>query len=429
VPDNEKLVCQMPGYEATEKPLPVAGVRRPLQVLVIGAGVSGMSVARGLLRDGHDVTVFEQRSDNRAGGGAVTIWSNGESVLRQLGVDMDGAGQLLSAVRVVTATGRRLATLDVSAMVNRLGAPVRTVPRRLLLERLLTGFPADRLRCGFRAARIVTTSSGVRVEFEDGSSCAGDLVIGADGLHSMVRGILSAQPAEPTGWASWQGLITLPEVIDKHVAQIVIGENGNTGMWPAGDSKMQWWFDLPWTRDFVRPQAPLELLRSHFAGWSPRVDEVLAKLTEDDLTLSPFPHFRHPIPHAPAHGALTLLGDAAHTMPPTLAQGTNQALLDTMVLCKALTDFQKRANGSSADLSRALRWYEKTRRRRVRAVSRVASLQVAHGESVMRPAALISDRLHTRLLTTFLRWTSHPRMSAEVDRALATKICVQSCRW
>jgi FAD-dependent urate hydroxylase len=411
----------MPGYEGSDKLLPVAGARRPLRVLVIGAGVSGISVARGLLRDGHDVVVFEQRRDTRAGGGAVTIWSNGEAVLRQLGVDMDGAGQLLSEVRVVTATGRRLATLDVSAMVNRLGAPVRMVPRRVLLERLLNGFPADRVRCGARAVGIVTTPSGVRVEFEDGSSSEGDLLIGADGLHSTVRGVVSTQDAEPTGWASWQGLVSLPEVTDKHVAWIVIGENGNTGMWPAGDSNLQWWFDLPWSRDFVRPQRPLEVLRSNFAGWSPTVDQVLAKLTDDDLTNSPYPHFRHPIPHEPAHGALTLLGDAAHTMPPTLAQGTNQALLDTMVLCKALSDFRQRDSGSSPDLSKALRWYEKARRRRVSAVSRVASLQVAHGEAVLRPAALISDRLHTHMLTVFLRWTSHRRMSGEIDRDLESK--------
>jgi glycine/D-amino acid oxidase-like deaminating enzyme len=67
----------------------------PLRILVVGAGVSGISVARGLLRDGHDVTVFDQRPNATAGGGAVTIWSNGATVLEQLGVDMDGAGQLL----------------------------------------------------------------------------------------------------------------------------------------------------------------------------------------------------------------------------------------------------------------------------------------------------------------------------------------------
>ena len=388
---------------------------RSLRVLVIGAGVSGVSVARGLLRDGHDVAVFDQRSDVQAGGGAVTIWSNGETVLGQLGVDMDGAGQLLSSVRVTTSMGRPLATLDVTAMVNRLGAPVRMVPRRDLLERLLEGFPADRIRCNRRVVGVVTTPDGVRVEFQDGSSAEGDLLIGADGLHSVVRDVVGARDAEPTGWCSWQGLVTIPDVANDHVAAIIIGERGNTGLWPAGGSDWQWWFDLPWSYGYVRPQNPIELIRSNFTGWSDSVDRVLAKLTDDDLAASPFPHFRHPIPE-PGKGPVTLLGDAAHTMPPTLAQGTNQALLDTMVLCKALSGLQmgtKRGTPSSA-----LRWYEKTRRRKVGAVSRLASLQVSHGEGVLRPATYVSDRFQTWALTTFLRWTSHRRLSAEISREL-----------
>ncbi|MGH3563785.1 MAG: FAD-dependent oxidoreductase, partial [Mycobacterium sp.] len=78
---------------------------RELRILVVGAGVGGISIARGLLRDGHDVTAFERRPDVTAGGGAVTIWPNGARVLAQLGVDMDGAGQPLSTVRAVTSTG------------------------------------------------------------------------------------------------------------------------------------------------------------------------------------------------------------------------------------------------------------------------------------------------------------------------------------
>jgi FAD-dependent urate hydroxylase len=401
---------------------------RPLRVLVIGAGVSGISVARGLLRDGHDVTVFDQREEPRAGGGAVTIWSNGETVLRQLGVDMNGAGQLLSSVRVLTSTGRRLATLDVNAMVGRLGAPVRMVPRRVLLERLLEEFPLDRIRCNSRAARVVATRDGVTVDFQDGSSADGDLLIGADGLHSKVREILGAQDAKPTGWCSWQGLVALPDLVDdKQVAQIIIGERGNTGLWPAGGSEVQWWFDLPWSYDFVRPQRPIDVIRSNFRGWSAQVDRILDALTDDDLAASPFPHFRHPI-HRQGQGAMTLLGDAAHTMPPTLAQGTNQALLDTMVLCKALADLQNGTNPHLSGLSSALRWYERTRRRRVRAVARVASLQVSHGESVLRPAALLSDRFHTWALTTFLHWTSHRRMSAEISRDVSATTAAPSYR-
>jgi FAD-dependent urate hydroxylase len=396
--------------------LPVGNKLRSLRILVVGAGVSGISIARGLLHDGHDVTVVERRPDVQAGGGAVTIWSNGATVLEQLGVDMDGAGELVSNVRVMTSTGRPLATLDVTTIADRLGAPVRMVPRRVLLERLLDGFPADRIHCNSRAVKVVSTHDGVRVGFDDGSSAEGDLLIGADGLHSVVRDIVGAQHAEPTGWCSWGGLLTLPDLVaDKHVALVVVGEHGNLGLWPAGGSELQWWFDLPWSYDFVRPERPIEMIRSYFTGWSDAVDRVLAALTDADLADSPYPHFRHPIPR-PGQGALTLLGDATHTMPPTLAQGTNQALLDTMVLRKALSDFR---NGSgNDDLSSALRWYEKTRRRKVMAVSWMASLQVAHGESVLRPAAMISDRFQTWALTMFLRSTSHRRMSAEISRGL-----------
>jgi FAD-dependent urate hydroxylase len=328
-------------------------------------------------------------------------------------------------VRVVTSTGRRVVTLDLAAIVDRLGAPVRMVPRRVLLERLLDGFPGDRIRYNSRADNVVSTHDGVRAEFEKGSIAEGDLVIGADGLHSKIRDIVvGARDAEPTGWCSWQGLATVPHIAaDKHVALLAVGENGNLGLWPAGGSEVQWWFDLPWSDGYVRPERPIDVIRENFAGWSDTVDGLLATLTDDDLADSPYPHFRHPIPR-PGHGPLTLLGDAAHTMPPTLAQGTNQALLDTMVLRKALWDL----HGSNGDLSSALRWYEKTRRRSVSAVSRVTSLQVAHSESVLRPAAVISDRFMTWALTMFLRSVSHPGMSAQISRDLATATTVPPSR-
>ena len=165
---------------------------------------------------------------------------------------------------------------------------------------------------------------------------------------------------------------------------------------------------------------------SDFTAWSEGVDpervgavtdRVLAALTDDDLAPSPFPHFRHPIPAA-GTGAVTLLGDAAHTMPPTLAQGTNQALLDTMVLRRALADLRT----SGGNVATALRWYENTRRRKVKAVSWVTMQQVSRSESVLRPAALISDRLMTWALTRFLGWVSHRDISTEISRASLAEV-------
>ena len=380
----------------------------PLRILVVGAGVSGIAAARGLLRDGHDVTVFDQRPDVTAGGGAVTIWPNGATVLDQLGVDMAGTGQLLSEVRASTSTGLPLTTVDLDAIADRLGAPIRMVPRRVLLDRLLTGFPAERIHCRARANAVVDSGDGVHLEMSDGRTVTGDVLIGADGLHSVVRDVVGAAPAKPTGWCSWQGLGTLPQITEPRVARMMIGEHGNLGLWPAGGTDIQWWFDLRWTPTFSRPQHPIEMIRRHFTGWSDLVDEVLATLTDDDLAPSPFPHYRHPIPGAGA-GAVTLLGDAAHTMPPTLAQGTNQALLDTMVLRKALA--------VSTDVSGALRRYEVTRRRRVRAVSWVTTQQVSRSEAALRPVSLVSDRLVTWALARFIEVTSHRDVAAEISTA------------
>ena len=212
-----------------------------LRILVVGAGVSGIATARGLLRDGHDVTVFDQRPNITAGGGAVTIWSNGATVLEQLGVDMTGAGQPLSAVRVMTSSGRPLTTVDLDTMVNRLGAPVRMVPRRILLERLLTGFPTDRIRCHSRAvAAIQYSTTGRALDFarrqaqrhRGSADRCGRPAFGGS-RRSSVR-----QPAEPTGWCSWQGLVDPARASPiRSVATMMIGENENLGMWPAGGSE------------------------------------------------------------------------------------------------------------------------------------------------------------------------------------------------
>src|SRR3954465_8786117 len=93
-----------------------------------------------------------------------------------------------------------------------------------------------------------------------------------------------------------------------------------------------------------------------------------------------------------------------------------------MVLCKALLDFRNDSNSSSGDLSSALRWYEKTRRPRLSAVSWVTSRQMSQSESVLKPAAVISDSLGTWAMTRFLRWLSHRRISAEVNQDLSVRI-------
>ncbi|MGZ8809445.1 MAG: FAD-dependent oxidoreductase [Mycobacterium sp.] len=141
-------------------------------------------------------------------------------------------------------------------------------------------------------------------------------------------------------------------------------------------------------------------------------------LSQDEASDTPSPVI---VTAIKCSGAMTLLGDAAHTMPPALAQGANQALLDTMVLCKALSDFREATDRGNGDLASALRWYEKTRRRRLTALSWVTSRQISQSQSVLKRAAMISDSFGTWAMTAFLRWLSHRRISAEVDPDLSSR--------
>ena len=343
----------------------------------------------------------------------MTIWSNGETVLRQLGVNMDGAGQLL---------------------VQRAGADVHGAPARHL-GRDRDGEPAGRTRSDGPASRPAGTAAG---RFPDRSHPM-QLARGRGRHHTRRRAgrirrrqrgrrrpvdrrgrsalggsghVVGAQPAEPTGWCSWQGLVTLPDVVDdKRVAHDRHRRARKHRPVAGRGLRVQWWFDLPWSCDFVRPQRPIEVIRSNFTGWSDSVDLRARAIDRRRSGPSPYPAFSaSDSPAAVNAGPVTLLGDAAHTMPPTLAQGTNQALLDTMVLCKALSDLR---SGNEMPALRGLSLPGRcagTRRPATpgRAVSRVASLQVAHGESVLRPAALISDRLHTWALTMFVRLDQSP---------------------
>jgi 2-polyprenyl-6-methoxyphenol hydroxylase-like FAD-dependent oxidoreductase len=105
-------------------------------------------------------------------------------------------------------------------------------------------------------------------------------------------------------------------------------------------------------------------------------------------------------------------------MPPILAQGTNQALLDTMVLRKALSDIPNAPVTCKADVCTALRRYERIRRRRLTAVSWVTSRQQAQSDAVLRLAAGIPDSLATWVMTTFLQMTSHREIVAAASQGL-----------
>ncbi|WP_026403944.1 FAD-dependent oxidoreductase [Actinomadura rifamycini] len=366
-----------------------------MKVLVIGAGVGGLAAARGLLAAGHDVEVHERGPALRTSGAALTLWANGTGALTALGASLDGVGAPIDVLEQRDASGRTLVSVDTAHAARRYGLPNISLPRRRLVERLAAGLPDGTVAFGRACTGIAHDAGGVRAEFADGATATGDMLVGADGARSIVRRTLwGRDPAEPSGWATWQGLSRVPiDVVAGRTGLLINGPEGVCGLMPAGEDLLQWWFDRRWTPGEPEPPSVLDDLRARFGHWAAPVPQVLASVADEEIEF--FPHHRHRVPDVWGEGRCTLVGDAAHTMPPTQAQGANQALEDAWALSRVL------AEGEPADVPAALRRYERGRSRKAARIARVAATEAtdAHPASLTR---LLPDRFVSWAYTRWL---------------------------
>lgn len=357
-----------------------------MKVLVIGAGIGGLAAARGLLAAGHDVEVHEKDAALRTTGAALTLWSNGTGALTALGASLDGVGAPIDYLEQRAASGRTLLRVETAHAARRYGLPNVSLPRRRLVERLAAGLPDGTVSFGRSCTGIAHDAGGVRAEFAGGGTATGDALVGADGHHSIVRRRLwGRDPVEPSGWATWQGLGRVRiDVVAGRTGLLINGREGVCGLMPAGEDLLQWWFDRRWEPGEPEPASVLDDLRRRFGHWAAPVPQVLASVTEAEIEF--FPHHRHRVPDVWGDGPCTLVGDAAHTMPPTQAQGANQALEDAWALTRALADPEP------ADVPAALRGYERGRSRKAARIARLAATEAtdAHPPGLTR---LIPDRL------------------------------------
>jgi FAD-dependent urate hydroxylase len=371
-------------------------------VVVVGAGVGGLALARGLIAHEQEVLVVEEAASLRLSGAAVSIWSNGAAALAGLGISLGLAGRRINRLQVRSAKGRLFFDVDATRLSARFGVDSVTLPRRQLLEKLAEGLPAHAVRFGTGCHSVRVRGGTPVVELTNGELLACDAVVGADGHRSVVRRTVGDdRAAQPTGWVSWQGLtpVAMP-LSEGNESVYLVGKQSACGLMPAGAGLLQWWFDVRWPPPGKNPPSVLDWLTEHFESWASPVPELLGSVSEDELEC--FPHVFHRVPRSFSTGRVGIIGDAVHAMPPSLAQGANQTLEDACILAR---EFAK-----SADPATAFRAYQRVRGRRVRLTSLVSRRMLAQNidgltgiVELLRPPV----RVATSMYGLFLRSISN----------------------
>jgi 2-polyprenyl-6-methoxyphenol hydroxylase-like FAD-dependent oxidoreductase len=326
--------------------------------LVIGAGIGGLAAALGLRRAGWSVSVFERAPEIAEVGAGIAIWANGLRTLDALGVGAavralglpDGEGWLRDWRGAPLLP---LATAEARARYPELGLMLHRADLHALL---LEALGRDAVRLDARLVDLADDGEGVEAVFADGTRARGDLLVGADGLHSVVRARLHGEaPPRYAGYTAWRAVVPFD------AARLRPGESWGRGArfghapLPDGRVYMFATRNAP-AGERGRGGERAELLRT-FGDWHDPIPALLDAVREEDVLRNDV--YDRPVLRRWGRGRITLLGDAAHPMTPNLGQGACQALEDAVVLARHLA--------GGADAEPALRAYEAERAPRANA--------------------------------------------------------------
>lgn len=341
-------------------------VRQTARIAIIGGGMGGMTAAIALKKiAGVQATVFEQASKLGEVGAGVTVAPNAARVLDTLGVldkirnagaVPDGHGVYLDAMGNMVTDA---AWEDTAKQYQNIG-----MYRPDLINALASEVDPAAVRLGHRLKAVQQQGEGVRVEFENGVEEVFDAVIGADGIHSVVRQAIGQHP-DPvySGYMVYRGVVDASRLPAgwKMISQVWMGNFRHFMCYPLQQRKLfNFVAGIPSDRPLNGPwSGPAEVseLAAEFAGdgWDPKLQQFIAAI-EKTFWWGLFDH--EPLTNW-SRGPITLLGDAAHTMLPHQGQGVNQAIEDSM----ALATFLNAADGIE-DIPEAFRRYTAVRMQR-----------------------------------------------------------------
>ena len=340
---------------------------RTPRVAIIGGGIAGLAAALALHRRGVEVTVYEQAGALSEIGAGVQMTPNAMNALRLLGLEesamavaFEPESQILRSWR----SGRVIYRTPIRGVFReRFGAPLCSFHRADLLSVLAAPLRDRAIRLDARCVAIEPAEASAAAYFADGRTIEADIVVGADGIHSLVRtSLFGADSPRFTGCMCWRGLVPaerIPPGLIEPSSLNWMGPHGHVVHYYVRRGEMVNFVAIhdtdQWTEESWIREADRDELMATYAGWN----EKLLRLFECSDRYFKWGLFdREPLPRW-TKGRVTLLGDSAHAMLPFLAQGAAMGIEDACTLGELVARLPD-------NLDEALRRYEDLRVPRTR---------------------------------------------------------------
>jgi salicylate hydroxylase len=360
-----------------------------MRALIVGAGISGLSVAIALAKKGWTVNIIEKSHEIRGLGAGIQVSPNGLKILDDLGVTKYIENSLFEPDNLelrLGQSGKKIFSIPFKEIaLKRWGARYINVHRDNLIMGFLSAIK------NFKNIKILTNetvvSYDIREEFiilnlGSGEKISGDLVIGADGLNSTIRmQMLYKDHPTYTGYMAWRCLAPMDKLGDTQLklnSCVWVGKNKHAVTTVIDGGKTINFVgvvlrDIPVEESWNAPGTKIKLLQD-FEGWHPFLKEIIQNsksIFQGGL------YEREPI-KTWTNNKVVLLGDSAHPMLPSMAQGASQALEDSACLASFLT--------SKEDISRALNRFFEFRIRRVSKIQKRSrkNLKLFHLSNIVK---------------------------------------------